>query len=278
MTEIERGPVWLFVPGTRPDRFEKALATGADQVVVDLEDAVAPAVKGEARAEVVRWLSSGDAVAWVRVNAPATPRQAEDLAALRACSGLRGVVVPKVERPGDVQRVRDALGPETAIVALVETAAGIEALPQVVGAPGLERLALGSVDLALDLDCGPDSPVLRVAEARLVLASRAAGLEAPLAGVSTGLRDAEAVRADAVAARRDGFGGKLALHPLHVAVIRDAFSPTAADVEWARTVLAADDGTGVATVRGELVDAPVTMRARRILAQTSVDDGRRTAR
>lgn len=258
-----RGPAWLFVPGDRPDRFAKAVATGADQVICDLEDAVAPGDKDAARAHVAAWLG-GDVSAWVRVNAAGTAWHREDVTALRGCAGLRGVVVPKVESAADLAFLREHL--TVPVAALVETAVGVERLADVLAIDGVERLMLGSVDLAMDLGCAEDSEVVAQARGRLVTASRAAGLPAPVDGVTRTLRDPELVLAEARRARRDGFAGKLAVHPAQVEPIRTAYVPSREEIAWAREVVdAAADGRGALAAAGGLVDAPVLARARRIL-------------
>ncbi|MBO9523696.1 MAG: CoA ester lyase [Nocardioidaceae bacterium] len=259
-----RGPVWLFVPGSHPDRFAKAVATGADQVICDLEDAVAPDTKGAAREAVGAWLSQGGE-AWVRVNPVGSAWHRDDLRAIAGRAGLRGVIVPKAERARDLHEVHDLAG--APVLALVETAAGVERIPDILGADGVEGVALGTVDLALDLGCDEDSGLIAQVRHRAVLASRAAGSAAPVDGVTRSLTDAARARTDAEQSRRDGFAGKLAVHPAQVEPIRAGFAPTPEQVAWARAVVEADGRSGGAAtvVGGGLVDLPVVERARRIL-------------
>jgi citrate lyase subunit beta/citryl-CoA lyase len=259
-----RGPAWLFVPGDRPDRFGKAVATGADQVIYDLEDAVAPAAKKLAQEHVADRLAAGGS-GWVRVNSAATAWHRDDLLALGGCAGLRGVVVPKVESAADLDLVVELL--PVPVAALVESAVGVERLPEILAVDGLERLVLGTVDLAVDLGCDEDSNVVNQVRCQMVLASRAAGRSAPVDGVTTSLRDHTVTQADARRARREGFAGKLAIHPAQVPAIRAAFAPSQGELAWAREVLAAVDGSvhGAVAAAGGLVDAPVVERARRLL-------------
>lgn len=263
-----RGPVWLFVPGDRPDRFGNAIATGADQVIYDLEDAVAPAAKETAREHVTDWLAAGGS-GWVRVNPVGTAWHREDLFGLGRCVGLRGVVVPKVESAADLEVVQDLL--PVLVAALVESAEGVERLPEILAVDRVERLVLGAVDLAVDLGCDEESDVVNQVRGRLVLASRAAGRAAPADGVTTSLRDHAAALADARRARREGFAGKLAVQPIQVGAIRGAFAPSPDELAWAREVLASVDGSthGAVAASGGLVDAPVVERARRLLAGES---------
>ncbi|EOD63686.1 HpcH/HpaI aldolase/citrate lyase family protein [Amycolatopsis vancoresmycina] len=246
---------FLFVPGDRPDRFDKAVTSGADVVILDLEDAVGPAAKDSARASADAWLENHRAV--VRINAPGTPWFAAD-AELVAARGVP-VVVPKAETPGVLAGFRE-------VVALVETAAGVERAAELAAVPSVTRLAFGSVDLAAELGVAPeDREPFAYARSRLVIASAAAGLAPPVDGVTANLGDDAELEADVRYARRLGFGGKLCIHPRQVPVARAAFAPTAAEREWARRVLTAGDSVSV--VDGRMVDKPVLDRARRILGE-----------
>ncbi|RAH97783.1 CoA ester lyase [Acuticoccus sediminis] len=264
----------LFTPATRPDRFAKAAASGADIVCVDLEDAVAPQEKDGARAEAIAWLTgaaTGERFERaVRINALTTRAGLLDLAALadaRPASGL--VFLPKVETPGEV-RVADAIlseaGATCTLGALIESGDGLDAVHDIAAASRRLRVLLFgavdfSADLGLDLSPGP----LAYARGRLVHAARRAGcslLDVP----SLDFRDNDAVAAEAEAARAMGFTGKAAIHPANVAAINAVFTPSVAEVAEAARVLAAFDamGTGVAVLDGKLIEAPVvrTMRAR----------------
>lgn len=254
------------MPATAPHRFDKAVASGADLVVLDLEDAVAPADKDGARPAVQAWAAGGRPVA-VRINGAGTPWYAQDVALVRA---LRcAVVLPKAEQV-TVAAVLDELGTSVELIALVETAAGVVGCAELSRLVGVTRLAFGALDLAAELGVDPAAaePVLGHARAALVLASAAAGLPAPVDGVTPAVHDADALREDLLLSRSTGFGGKLAVHPAQVAAINDAYSPSPAELAWAAEVLAAvQAGEGVTTVRGAMVDAPVLLRARRLLAR-----------
>ena len=257
---------WLFVPGHRPERFDKALAAGASHVIVDLEDAVAPADKDTARAALVRWLAGTTARVAVRVNAADTAWFADDLRAL-ASPAVGAVMLPKAEDPQVLAAIAGQR-PDVALVPLVESAAGIANARALAAMPGVQWLAFGSIDFQVDLrmrDATEDE--LLPFRAELVLASRLATIAAPLDGVTTAIDDAERLAADVQRARRLGFGGKLCIHPKQVAAVRAGFAPSAAERAWAERVLAAAAASAGAAVAldGKMVDRPVILRAQAIL-------------
>jgi citrate lyase subunit beta / citryl-CoA lyase len=256
---------WLFVPGSRPDRFEKAAAAGAHEVIIDLEDAVAPSAKRPAREATAEWLSRGGA-AWVRVNAAGTSWHDDDVAALSRCAGLRGIVLPKVEEPGVPKALARRLPSRMPILALLETAAGIRYAYAIADCEAVGRLAFGSIDFAVDIDADETDQALLLARSTLVVASRAAGLPAPLDGVTRTTSDVAAVSADADRAQQLGFGGKLCVHPLQIPPVNRAFAPSDADLDWACKVLAHRSQDAFA-VEGQMVDQPVLARATRIVAR-----------
>jgi len=253
----------LYVPGNRPDRFAKAVATGAQLVIVDLEDAVGPADKPAARAAVVEWLQSVlplPATVEVRVNAG----DREDLVALRDAPVGFGIRLPKVERGAEVDAVVAALG-GVPITALVETARGVEALFEIAGHEAVTAVNLGEADLASDVGSRDDA-VLDYARTRIVYAAAAAGLAAPMMSVYPAIADLEGLRADTERGRRRGFVGRTAVHPSQLPTIRAAFSPSPDDIDWARQVVAAIEHGGVAMLAsGEMVDAAMLGRARTII-------------
>lgn len=260
----------LFVPGSRPDRFDKALAAGADAVVIDLEDAVPPADKDRARDAVAAWLAPGRAVV-VRINGAGTGWFHDDLV-LCARPGVAAVMLPKAECADQVAALRDAGA--VAVIPLIESAAGFAALAAVAGAPGVQRLAFGSIDIQVDLGMrDPLEDELLPLRSQLVLASRLAGLQPPIDGVSTAIDDAERLREDVLRARRLGFGGKLCIHPRQVEGVNRHFAPSAAERAWAQRVLAAAATAGGAAVAldGRMVDQPVILRAQAILREAQRD-------
>lgn len=257
----------LFVPGDRPERFAKAVRSGADAVIVDLEDAVAPDRKDAARAATIRAVGDGVVLPYVRINASGAPGHEADVAAVAELAGsvrLPGVMVPKAESPEELCAVAERFAPHVEMVALIETARGWLEAPRIAAAERVTRLAFGAHDLAADV--GADESALDVARFQVVVASRAAGIAAPWDSPFTGFTDPAAVRESAANAKRLGFGGKLCIHPDQVEPVRAAFSPTAAEIAWARRVIAADAGAAT-QVDGAMVDRPIVERARRILAE-----------
>jgi citrate lyase subunit beta/citryl-CoA lyase len=253
----------LFVPGDRPDRFEKAAASGADAVIVDLEDAVAPEKKAEARAHV-KALKRLAVPVFVRVNAPSTEWHNEDLRALKGVP-IEGVVVPKTQNPSEAASVSSALGERGWVIALIESALGLAQARDIALARGVKRLAFGSLDFAVDLGCAHIRESLLAARSELVLASRLAGLNGPIDGVTTSIDNMQAVEDDAAFAAALGFAGKLCIHPKQVAAVKKGFAPTEDEVSWAKKIAAASAEGGAVKVAGTMVDAPVRMRAEQIL-------------
>ncbi|MFJ3667399.1 HpcH/HpaI aldolase/citrate lyase family protein [Streptomyces sp. NPDC090106] len=254
---------FLFVPGDRPERFAKAAGSGADAVVLDLEDAVAPAARPKALEHVLAWLDAGNP-AVVRVNGVGTATHDAELAALAGRSVV--VMLPKTDSAAQVAAVRARVGQ---VLALVETAQGVTAADEICAA-GVVRLALGTVDLAAELGVDPASPsAFAYSRGRLVMASAAAGLPAPVDGVTVRLDDPSVLDDDLVRARELGLGAKLCVHPRQVAAVNAAFSPSAAEVAWAERIVQAAEASssGVVVVDGAMVDAPVVTRARRLLSR-----------
>ncbi|MDI1238941.1 MAG: CoA ester lyase [Polaromonas sp.] len=268
---------FLFVPATRPERFAKALASGADAVIIDLEDAVAPGEKVQARQGLAQaWpglAAQGRARVMVRVNAGNTTWHGDDLNLLGALvgSGVAGVVLPKAEHAAQLSHVAAVLGPACALVPLIESVAGLDAADTLARCPQVLRLAFGNIDFQADagLACGPDEAELTAVRLALLLATRRAQLPSPIDGVSADTQDAAQLAHDLLRSRRGGFGAKLCIHPSQVAAVNAAFTPSPSDIDWARRVLAASEaaGGGVVSLDGRMVDMPVLLLAQRTLAR-----------
>jgi citrate lyase subunit beta / citryl-CoA lyase len=257
---------FLFVPGNRSERFAKACAAGADAVILDLEDAVAPGDKDKARAAVAEFLRGARPV-WIRVNGADTSWHEADLALL-GLPGLAGVAVPKAEDPAALRALTRRLPTGLPLMPLVESALGLWNAADLARVEGVTRLAFGSVDFQLDAGITGEGEELLYARSRLVVASRVAGKLPPVDGVTVDIADVRGLAADVARARRLGFGGKLCIHPAQVAAVNDGFLPPAVEIEWARKVVAAAAAAGDNAVRldGKLVDLPIIERARALLA------------
>ncbi|QIZ36271.1 CoA ester lyase [Saccharopolyspora sp. ASAGF58] len=259
---MQNAVTWLFVPGSRPERFAKAAGAGADVVIVDLEDAVPADAKAAARKNLRSAWPIGSSVA-VRINGRSSPEFDDDVALCRKL-GPAAVVLPKTESAQDVAVTAEATG--SPVLGLVETARGFINLGEICTAPGLVRLVFGSIDLALDLGVTVDA-ALDTSRSDLVRWSAACGLPAPLDGVTPSINDTEAVERDSRRAKDWGFGGKLCIHPAQLPVVRDAMRPSPEELAWARRVVEADEQALGAAVSldGAMIDRPVVERARRLL-------------
>ncbi|EPL08816.1 CoA ester lyase [Pseudomonas sp. CF161] len=258
----------LFVPATRPERIPKAIASGADRVIVDLEDAVQENLKNEARHHLQRYLAdTPGAQILVRVNAPEHWAHAADLALCQEHSGVIGILLPKAESAAHVSAAARTGKP---IWPIIESAKGLARIGEISEANSVERLSFGSLDLALDLNLSPSTQgaeaILGHARYAVLLATRAAGLEPALDGVFPSIHDSLGLHAAVQAARDMGFGGALCIHPHQVQVIHQALKPNQEELEWARRIIeSARSGEGVFVLDGLMVDAPVIARARAIL-------------
>lgn len=262
---------YLFVPGNRPERFAKALASGADRVILDLEDAVATADKAHARLAIASWaasLASNDVDRLlVRINDVTTPCHLDDVLWLQSTC-IKHSMLSKCESIEQVASVLAHMAPGSRVLPLIETVRGVLAASAIAQASNVLRLAFGSLDYLLDLDLPGPGFALDAAALAIAMASRAANLPPPVAGVTPEL-DAGQVQSDLAHARALGYGAKMCIHPMQVAVVREAFLPDALNLAWAQRVLTQwqlSNGAGVIQVDGKMVDKPVLLRAERILA------------
>lgn len=253
----------LFVPGNRPDRFDKAVRSGADLAILDLEDAVAPSDRPFAREAVAEWLHNGGQAA-VRISALTTKEGDADIAALRGHSPV-AVVASKAEDSDALRELADTL--RVPVIALIETARGVHEADRIAATKGIVRLALGHLDLATDLGCHPSRSAMLSHRSALVLASRLAQLPPPIDGVTSTLDNADELAEDVTHALDLGMTGKLLIHPRQVETVHIALQPTEKEVKWAQRVVAATSQNGFGAVRldGEMVDRPVLAHAVSIL-------------
>jgi citrate lyase subunit beta/citryl-CoA lyase len=278
----------LFVPGDRPERFAKAAASGADAVILDLEDAVVPGKRPQARREIAAYLASAErrVPLWVRINPVDTEDALPDLAAV-IDARPDGIMLPKARDAADVHRASHwleahearcgyALGSVGLVPLITESAGALLRAASFTELPArVAGLTWGAEDLAADIGAfGNKSPdgdyelTYAIARSMCLLAAAAAGVPA-IDTVDTEIRDIAAIERRARASRRQGFAGKLAIHPGQVAPIHAAFSPSDDEVRWAERVLAAfrdAPGTGAVSLEGGMLDKPHVRQAERILA------------
>ncbi len=286
---------YLYAPGSRPDLMEKALVAGADVVVLDLEDAVAPGDKAAARAAVATLLRRlGDhspCPVEVRINRHPGGLDLDDLEAV-ITPGLSAVRVPKASSPAELGRLSDQLAileaasgvdaDKTGVTPVIESAAGVADAFGLARAPRVTRLAFGATDFLADIASpgDPSGPATLFARSELVIASRLAGIGPPIDSVHTRLDDEAGLRRSALAARELGFFGKSVIHPLQLGPVHEVFTPSAHEVEHASQILAqtVEAGGGAYALDGELVDPAVVARARATLALVRTNDPLSTTR
>jgi citrate lyase subunit beta / citryl-CoA lyase len=269
----------LYVPGDAPEKLRKALDRGADELIVDLEDAVVQQAKAGARDIVRAWLDSLSEDAsrvWVRINAGA--ERDLDVKALAGCE-LGGFVVAKTESAAELVKLDVQLteaGSAARLVPLLESANAILAAREIAAAPRVQRLQIGEADLRADVGITPgeDERELLYSRSHVVFASRAAGIAPPIGPVSTEFRDLEALRASTAALARLGFVGRACIHPAQLAVVNEVFTPSPDEVASAQAILDAlaaastGEGSGVALdQQGRMIDEAVARQARQLLAR-----------
>ena len=275
---LARARSFLFVPCIRPERFAKALASGADAVVLDLEDSVPTNAKQAAR-EAIRdtWadLRAAGVALVVRINGPEGAWGGDDIEWLARLGPPAGVMVPKVESAAALDHVSTAL-PGVALLPLIESAAGYAALSAIAAVPGVSRLVIGHIDFMADtgIRCSAGEPELAPLRFAVAMATRLHRLAPAVDGVTVAVDDEAQLRVDTARALRFGFGAKLCIHPRQVAIVHDAMAPSADDIDWARRVVAADATAGGAAtqVDGRMVDLPVVLQAHRTLARARLPE------
>ena len=260
---------FLFVPANRPERFDKALKAGADAVIVDLEDAVPAQEKDLARQSITResaLLKASEVPVVVRVNA-----SLDEVVWLRTSDWQPDAIMwPKAGSAAELTAVVNAAG-SIPVIPLIESVSGYLYLRELAAVQGVVRLALGHIDFMADsgINCSEDERELDPLRFAMCMASREAGLPAPIDGVTTALKDAVRIGTDVVRAMRFGFGGKLCIHPSQLECVHRSMAPSADEFNWAKQVLAAQGRANGAAVQigGQMVDLPVILRAQTFLAR-----------
>ena len=256
--EIARS--WLLVAATRPETFDAAEQSRADQIILDIEDAVDPRLKDKARGDVVDWLRAGGS-GWVRINDRTSPFWSDDVDALAGLPGLRGVMLAKAESPAHVTETFDRLKGSTPVIALVESALGIEEAAHIARARGAYRLAFGSGDYRRDTGTSADDMAMSYPRSRLVVASRVGNLPGPIDGPTVGSSH-PVLREQGAVAVALGMTGKLCLDTEQLPLINEVISPTRSDVAWARDFLSDFEARGRVIRDGS--DLPRLGRAEKI--------------
>ncbi|MEP6493373.1 MAG: CoA ester lyase [bacterium] len=260
---------WLFVPANRHERFAKAAMSGADRIIIDLEDAVGPADKVAARDALIGAPIPSTVPVYVRVNSVTTPWFMDDVAAVAGLD-ITGILLPKADTAADVARVADRIPSTRRIVPIIETALGAWNVLEVARAPRVERLVFGALDFQLDTGMHDEGDTFASVRSSITLASTIAGIAPPIDAVTLSIDDDALLTRDSDRSRRFGFGGKLCIHPKQLRVTNAAFRPSAEEVDWARGLLqerASRPADAVFSYRGTMVDRPVIERAKRISAE-----------
>lgn len=259
---------YLFVPGNRPDRFEKALYSGADAIIVDLEDAVSLDDKSAARDAFANWFELhrdySERIV-LRINDAQSDEFFNDRALIRA-TGVKRVMLPKAESEEHVQLVSSVLASDGLVLPIIESAKGVLECTKIASSHRVQRLAFGNLDYANDLCISGDANTLAYPCSMITIASRAAGLAMPIAGVTPEIHDDAKIVSEAKIAHASGFGAKLCIHPRQVDLIRQAFAPNSTELIWAQRVTALLESTGVLQLDGKMIDRPALLRAQAILS------------
>src|SRR5574343_406717 len=262
---------FLFVPANRPERFAKALASGADAVILDLEDSVPLDGKAEARDTLRQaWpqLQQAACAVVIRINSPDTEWGQQDLSGLQGLSGLAGIMVPKCEGAHNLQRVAQAFAGVPSLP-IIESALGYLCRREIAQAPQVGRLVVGHIDFLADtgMNAGEDQRELDSLRFEVAMCTRLGKLAPAVDGVTVSVDDEALIRADTERALRFGFGAKLCIHPRQVPVVHATLAPTPTQIEWAQRVLAAMQASNgsAAQLDGKMVDLPVVLQAQRLL-------------
>ncbi|MBA0214032.1 HpcH/HpaI aldolase/citrate lyase family protein [Pectobacterium brasiliense] len=293
---MEHAKTYLFVPGNAPHRFQQAVCCGADAVIFDLEDAVHPDEKNQARENIIQWDKNDTPVSeinckrYIRLNKFGSVEFSEDIEFLNRLNNkekLRNnaqskhktakweIVLPKIESAEMLHDAREMINRNRSeavhIIAIIETAQGLHHAEEICAA-GVERVAFGSLDFSLDIHCDQSLYALLYARSRIVLASRLADLPPPIDCVNPDFTHHDRVLADALHARSLGFSAKLCIHPSQIDAVQQAFATDRSKIDWAKQVLKAAEHSYAFQINGEMVDLPVIEQARQLLRAQNVDD------
>ncbi|MGL4307022.1 MAG: HpcH/HpaI aldolase/citrate lyase family protein [Mycobacteriaceae bacterium] len=263
---------WLLVSGSQVHGFESAINSSADAVIVDLEDGVAESQKSLARSQVSQWLGSGSSTVgrvWVRINAIDTRHWAEDIRALAPLNALAGVVLPKTESPESLASTAKLFSSRVGLIALVESALGVENVGSIAKFPGLTRIAFGTNDFCKDINVQKNDQALHYPRSRLVIASRAHRLPSPIDGPCGVEAAQDVVITSALHSKAHGLGAQLCLLESHVDAINKTLSPSAVEVSAAEALLGSNADTLGGSYRPKLIQAQRTLELHTIYSHAS---------
>ncbi|UMS28656.1 HpcH/HpaI aldolase/citrate lyase family protein [Escherichia coli] len=265
---------YLFVPANKKDFFPKALASGADAIILDLEDSVHPSEKTSGRENIINWfrevkLKENTGHIYIRINNPESEYFSHDVKMLETISGslLKGIFIPKLEQNDSIRKIKKIL-PEylknIIMIGIIETARGLHHCESIAES-GISRMAFGSLDFSLDINCQQSQEALLYARSRIVIASRIADLPAPIDCVTPEFNSSEMLAEESLHGSSLGFGAKLCIHPDQVSVISGIYSPSEDKTEWAKKVIQQSNGNYAFKIDGSMVDLPLIKIAARIL-------------
>lgn len=267
---FETAQTALFTPGNRPDRLHKALASPADVVIADLEDAVGVADKATARTSVTQFLAEAHRPVIVRINPVTTAAGQTDQEAIAAAiehgsvdSAKVAIMIPKFQLDDDLVNSINRLPAGVSIIGLIETVQGVFDACELAQLAGVVRLALGAADLSAEIGCAPEGQPINSSRSTVVMSSVAAGIYPPFDTPCFDFTDQTVMGQHGQRALKDGFGGSLCIHPRQLEPVKAAFQPTREQIEWAKKVTAADDGASA--IDGQMIDAPVIRQAQAVL-------------
>lgn len=263
------GRSFLFVPGNRSDRFDKALSTCADYIILDLEDAISPKEKAKARDLIDNWFNKQNRVInelLIRVNGIDTSWYDDDIRLIKSLP-IKGLVIPKVEKSEVINSASDALGEDKILVALLETVTGIINIRELASHKKISCIAFGGADFRVDSGIEGDERELDYIRTKIVLESQYAGLYRPIYSVTEDINNQARLESDVVTAKQFGFGGKLCIHPDQIDIVNKGFMPNASDIAWANNVISKINlaGNDAVAIDGKLIDKPIIERAKHIL-------------
>lgn len=270
--DIATTKTWLFVPATKIERVAKAFASGADAVIVDLEDTIAPADKAQARVALQQYYTSPDyQPVWVRINQAGSTDYAEDLKLCEQMPNLAGIMLPKAEKGADIEYIHRLSG--LSVIALVENAAGLHNINAIASASGLLAFSYGFLDLCNDLQVQVGTAAADIVASQiryqLLITSKVHHLLAPIDTVYPDFNDNEGLHQRVQLWSQMGLSGMLCIHPKQVTVVKNALQPTEAEIAFAKRVIDEHQRTGEAVFKidGNMVDAPVIQRCLQLLGK-----------